>query len=160
MESPKPDWLPDLFPIDPWTIYTFENLYEIFQRDFIASQPIYRGKIVWVFPEKEDNKEKIFWHLTSRKEKTTGQRLPDLRRSERLPWVRVMLQYPDKAEILDWDYEKGDGTINTYVWLKGYSFVVIMKKYPNGERRLITSYWINYPNERRRLEKRYFNRII
>lgn len=103
----------------------------------------------------EDGKEKIFWHLTSRDDKETGERLPDLRRCERLPWVRPMLDYPEKREVLAWDHEEGDGTIKTYVWLENHDFVVIMKKYPDGRRRLITSFWVEYANTKRKLRKKY-----
>jgi hypothetical protein len=159
MMTTKPAWLPDMFPVNPWTEQTFDLLYAIFRRDFIESQPCYRGCTVWFFPEKAADKELVFWHLTSRDDKETGERLPDLRRSERLPWARPMLDNADKLEILDWDYEEGDGTIKTYVWLKDNDYLTILKKYPDGRRRLITSFWIDYQNTRRKLEKKYENRI-
>lgn len=154
-----PDWMPDMFQVNPWTENTFELLYRIFQTDFVDSQPCYRGNTVWFFPEKEDGKEVVFWHLTSRVDKTTGERLPDLRRSERLPWARPILDNPDKPEILDWDYEEDDGTIKTYVWLKDYDYLIILKKYRNGRRRLITSFWIEYQNFRIKLDKKYEKRV-
>jgi len=155
-----PEWLPELFPVNPWQHDTYEALYRLFEQDFKASQPIYDGHTVWFFPEMEDGKEKIFWHLTSRDDKDAGERLPDLRRSERLPWVRPMLDQPGKAEILAWDHEEGDGTIKTYVWLEDYDFIVILKKYPDGRRRLITSFWVEYGNTRRKLRKKYDRRIL
>lgn len=155
----KPEWLPDMFQVNPWTGNTYELLYNIFQTDFVNSQPCYRGNTVWFFPEKEDGKEVVFWHLTSRKDNNTGERLPDLRRSERLPWARPMLDYPDKPEVLDWDYEEDDGTVKTYIWLKDYDYLIVLKKYRNGGRRLITSFWIEYQNFRKKLEKKYEQRI-
>lgn len=154
-----PEWLPELFPVNPWKHDTFDALYHLFERDFKVSQPMYDGQTVWFFPEMEDGKEKIFWHLTSRDDKDAGDRLPDLRRSERLPWVRPMLDHPEKAEILAWDHEEGDGTVKTYIWLENYDFIVIMKKYPDGRRRLITSFWVEYGNTRRKLRKKYDRRI-
>jgi hypothetical protein len=154
-----PEWLPELFPVNPWQHDTFDALYRLFERDFKVSQPMYDGQTVWFFPEMEDGKEKIFWHLTSRDDKDAGDRLPDLRRSERLPWVRPMLDHPEKAEILAWDHEEGDGTVKTYIWLENYDFIVIMKKYPDGRRRLITSFWVEYGNTRRKLRKKYDRRI-
>jgi len=159
MTSDKPDWLPDIFQVSSWQDDTFDLLYEIFQKDFITSQPFFRGINVWSFPEKEDGREKIFWHLTSRKDPTTGERLPDLRRSELLPWVRSMIEHPDEPEVLTWNYEEGDKDIHTYIWLHQFDFVVIMKKYPDGRRRLITSFWIEYPRKKRELRKKYEERI-
>jgi len=154
-----PEWLPELFPVNPWQEDTYEALYRLFARDFKASQPVYDGHAVWFFPEMEDGKEIIFWHLTSREDKEAGDRLPDLRRSERLPWVRPMLDQPEKPEILAWDHDEGDGTVKTYVWLENDDFVVIMKKYPDGRRRLITSFWVEYGNTKRKLRKKYERRI-
>lgn len=121
---------------------------------------MYHGFIVWFFPETDEGKEVIFWHLTHRVDKNTEQRIPDLRRSERLPWVRPMLDYSTEPEILAWDFKEGDGTIKTYVWLKDYDFLVVMKKYSDGSRRLITSFHVEYPHKRKKLQKKYDNRII
>lgn len=155
----KPAWLPDLFPVNPWSAGTYEALYQIFCRDLKDSRPMYRGVEVWFFLEEEDGKEKLFWHLSSRDDKATGERLPDLRRSERLPWVRPMIDQPNQPEVLDWDFEEADGTVKTYVWLRDHDFVVIMKKYPNQNRRLITSFWIEHGNTRRKMQKKHDNRI-
>jgi len=154
-----PPWLPDMFKVNPWTEHTFDLLYVVFKADFVDGQPSYRGHSVWTFPEKEDGKELVFWHMTSREDKATGTRLPDLRRSERLPWARPMINNAGQTEVLDWDYEEGDGTIKTYVWLKDYDYVAILKKYPDGRRRLVTSYWVEYENAKRKFEKKYEQRI-
>ncbi len=154
-----PEWLPELFSVNPWQHDTYEKLYQLFELDFKATQPAYNGQVVWFFPEMEDGKEKIFWHLTSRDDRETGDRLPDLRRSERLSWVRPMLDQHEMPEVLAWDHAKGDGTVKTYVWLENYDFVVIMKKYPDGRRRLITSFWLEYGNTKRKLRKKYERRI-
>jgi hypothetical protein len=154
-----PDWLPEMAPVNPWTNETFAILYAIFGRDFKASHPLYEGKVVWFFPDSEDGKEKIFWHMTSREDEQTGTRLPDLRRSARLPWARPMIDNSSQPEILAWDHEEGDKTIKTYVWLPDLDFLVLMKKYPNGGRRLITSYYVDQPHTRRSLNKKYARRL-
>src|SRR5208283_1307366 len=99
-----PVWLPPMAPVNPWTADTFGELYGIFKRDFKDSQPVYAGRPVWFFPEMEDGKEVIFWHLTSEKHRQTGERMPDLRRSERLPWARPMIDKSSQPEILAFDY--------------------------------------------------------
>lgn len=154
-----PKWLPPMVTVNPWTKYTFDTLYSIFKRDFKDAQPKYKGHTVWFFPEIEDGKEVIFWHLTHREDRETGERLPDLRRCERLSWVKSILENPDKPEVLAWDNKEGDGSIKTYLWLKSFNFLVLMKKYRDGRRRLITSYYVNYPHKRRNLEKKYKRRI-
>ena len=154
-----PDWLPTMVAVNPWTQDTFDTLYSIFTRDFKDSQPTYKGYIVWFFPEMDGGKEVVFWHLTHRDDKETGERLPNFRRCERLPWARKMLDNPDKPEVLAWDYKEGDRSIKTYVWLKDYDYLVLLKKYRNGGRRLVTSYYIDYPHKRRMLERKYSQRV-
>lgn len=153
---------------------TYGMLYGIFRRDFVDSRPRYRGREVWHFPEQEDGKEKLFWHLTSREVKPKpvprrmqryaasiqqqAGRYPDLRRSERLPWVRPMIENSQQPQVLAWDYVEGTGDTHTYVWLKDRDFVAIMKKYPDGRRRLITSFYVDQGYKRQDFERKYANR--
>lgn len=171
------DWLPEMFCIDPWTQNTYNMLYRIFCRDIRDHDLRYMRNEVWIFPEMEDGKEKIFWHLTTRFVKArkiprrkkkffpAGQtyieegRFPDLRRCERLPWVRALIENAKKLEVLSWDYEEGDLTIKTYVWLKDLNFIVIMKKYPDNRRRLITSFYVDQAYKQIDFERKYTNRI-
>lgn len=89
----------------------------------------------------------------------SAERFPDLRRSERLPWVRVLIENVEKNGILAWDYEEGDRSIKTYVWLKNCDFVVIMKKYPNNSRRLITSFYVDKEYKQHDFESKYKRRL-
>ena len=160
MTDSKPDWLPNLLKLMPWKSNTYEILYKLFQIDFIKSRPIYRGKKISIPLEKEDDKEKLFWHLVSKEEKESGERLPDLCRSERLLWTKPAIEHVDEPEIIDWDDEDNKKRIITYVWLKEYDFIVIMKKLKNEKRLLLTAYCIEYNHTRRYFERKYRNRII
>ena len=172
-----PDWLPQIADVDPWTANTYEMLYEIFCNDIRDYNLRYQGNNVWIFKDMEDGKEKIFWHLTTRENKVPQiprrktkfcqqnqrnaetERLPDLRRCERLPWIKLLIEHPSDSEILAWDYEEGDQTIKTYIWIKNYHFVVIMKKLKDNTRRLITSFYVDNPHKQRDFERKYTNRI-
>ena len=90
---------------------------------------------------------------------TDTKRQPDLRRCERLPWVKPLIEHPSAPEILAWDYEEGDRTIKTYIWIKDHDFVVIMKKYPGGKRRLITAFYVDMEYKRGDFKRKYDNRI-
>ena len=158
--NPPPAWLPAILELSPWTLARYDELYAIFEHDLKFGRPVYDGKEVWFFPEMDDGKETVFWHLTSREDHPTKERNFDFRRSERLPWVRPMLDHAAAPEILAWDYQEDDGSIRTYVWLRDWDFLVLMKKMRNGSRRLITSYWIDYPNKRTKLHKKYEARLI
>lgn len=150
------DWLPEMLSVSPWSVDTYEMLYAVFRRDFVVSQPRYRGFHVWFFTDMDEGKEEIFWHLTDKGKKPN--RLPDTNRSARLSWVRPMLQRCPDPEILDWDVEE-DGVIKTYVWLKNHDFVVIMKRMPDGRRRLLTAHYLDYSDMRNKLQKKYDRRI-
>jgi hypothetical protein len=173
-------WLPAMAQVSPWqhggSDDTYDMLYGIFQRDFVESRPHYCGQEVWHFPEKEDGKEILFWHLTSRKVdpkpmprrmqrysasiQQYAQRYPDLRRSERLPWVRPLIENSQQPQVLAWDYVEGTGDTHTYVWLKDMDFVVIMKKYRDGRRRLITSFYVDQDYKNQDFERKYSNRVV
>jgi hypothetical protein len=61
--------------------------------------------------------------------------------------------------VIAWDYEEGDSQVKTYVWLKDYDFVVIMKKVRNNKRRLITSFYVDRRYKRQNFERKYRNRL-
>jgi len=173
------EWLPSLVEVSPWEFSrqnnTYEMLYQIFCRDIINCDLKFANYDVWIFKDLDDGKEKIFWHLTSREEKAKkvprrqrkfyasdtipAQRYPDLRRSERLPWIKPLIENPNECEVLAWDYREGDGVIKTYVWLKDCDFVVIMKKYNDNTRRLVTSFYVDSDYKRMDFERKYRDRI-
>ncbi|CAE6517440.1 conserved hypothetical protein [Nitrosomonas nitrosa] len=45
------------------------------------------------------------------------------------------------------------------MWLENYDFVVVLKKYEDGGRRLITSFWVEYEDTKSKLRKKYTRRI-
>ena len=156
--SDMPDWLPEPLKLGAWSTQTYDHLYEWFQNEILSAPLEYDSQEVWYFREKEDGYEKLFWHLTSREDTATKERFPDLPRCTRLPWLRPVLRNASKPEVLHWDHVEGDGTTKTYVWLEAYDYVVILKKFDNGSRRLITAYWIEYANEKNKLLKKYERR--
>lgn len=160
MKNPRPDWLPDLLELMPWKTDTFKVLYDLFKIDFIESAPVYMGKKIIVPKQKENDGEEIFNHLTSKKDEDTGERLPDIKRAERLLWIKPIIEHADEPEIFDWDYYDEDKKrIITYLWLKDYDFIVIMKKLKNERRVLLTAYYVKYNNAKRKFEKKYADRI-
>ena len=159
-----PGWLPAPLSVMPWSSSTCDALYGVFRRDLLDGRLTYLGFNVWFYPDaEEDGREAIFWHLTSRDDKTVYPpvRLPDPRRCERLSWIRPMiLRCPCvTGDLLNWDHEEGDGAIKTYVWIHEHDFVIIMKKLPNGKRRLITSFHLDGEHERQKMKKKWSRRL-
>ena len=155
-----PEWLPALIEMSLWNEEVLAGLYAVFRNDFIDNPPRYQGGEVWFFPERERDKELIFWHLTEREDPPgTGNRLPDFRRCERLRWARALFDHCHDPQVKAWDYEEGDGNVHTYLWLEDFDYVVVMKRYPDGRRRLLTAFWVEYESKRRNLRKKYANRL-
>jgi len=81
-----------------------------------------------------------------------------LKRNTR-PQSRPVLQNASEPEVLHWDHVEGDGATKTYVWLRDHDYIAIMKEYPDGSRRLVTAYWIEYKHEREKLLKKHKRRL-
>lgn len=94
MTTPAEAWLPPLVTLDQhggdWPTY-LTAIYALFTRDFLASKPRFPGKRMGLkrLPIR-DGKEATFWHLVS-EGKVEEERLPDLRRCERIGWPRPMI---------------------------------------------------------------------
>lgn len=92
-------WIPDLERFEDynnsWEAYQ-EALYSIFKSDFIDSRPELEGKRVVIRRHPiEFGKEEAFFHVTCQDYKKDGERLPDLRRCERIRWVRAFIENYD-----------------------------------------------------------------
>jgi hypothetical protein len=92
-------WLPDLIYFEDyhneWGSYE-EALYNIFKHDFVDSKPLFERKRVNIRKHPmENNKEEAFYHITHRDYFHEQNRLPDLRRCERIRWVRSLIESHD-----------------------------------------------------------------
>ena len=61
-----PDWLPDIFCVDPWTQSTYDMLYGIFCRDIRDHDLRYFGNNVWIYRETEDGISRLVLSKKSR----------------------------------------------------------------------------------------------
>lgn len=170
------EWIPDPIEVLPWDDRTYDMLYEVFCNSIRDAVLNYYGSEIWFYRDQlDDNRETLFWHLTTRKPrkvprrkekflrkgtlKSNSIRFPDPRRCERLCWVNPIICNCHKDDVLDWNYLEGDGSTKTYLWLRKYSFVVILKYTGNNRRRLITSYYVDCDNTRISFEEKYEKRI-
>lgn len=151
-----PEFLPELVCING----TWENilnlLYEIFRRDFVDHTQYLESKPIDFDRRKIDSdKEEGFWHLIT---KGSGNRLFNPRRAERLPWVRSMIENYLHSSIRYWDYCESLGRVRTYIWLYSHDFVIVLEKRETYIF-LITAYYIEYPHQRRNVQKKFIKRI-
>lgn len=79
-----------------------EAVYEIFKEDFVDSKPIFRGKRLGLkrYPLVED-KEYTFYHMTHEGD-IENDRIPDLRRMERIAWPRPIIDDSEHAYLKVW----------------------------------------------------------
>lgn len=89
------EWLPPLVLLEnsdgDWNAYE-EVLYGHFKTDFVESLPHWTGKRVGLkrYPDYK-GKEATFWHFISEGE-IEDDRLPDIRRCERIRWPRPTME--------------------------------------------------------------------
>lgn len=78
-------------------------VYSVFEDHFIKSKPRYNGQIVSAQAQPAvDNMHKTFYHITHEGEIETN-RTPDLRRMERISYLKFMIISCPHKELLVWE---------------------------------------------------------
>lgn len=164
MTKPPPAWLPPMISVEgDWRDIVI-RLYQAFERDFKKGQPSFEGRPVWWNRRilSGETYEEGFWHLITRDDRTTGERLPDFRRAERLPWCTPTIRNDQDPGVKVWDYEEGSGKIRTYLWLESLDYVVILEKQRKGKKReaafLVTAFHLDGESTRRSMRRKYERR--
>lgn len=155
------DWLPPLLGFSGnWDEYE-HALYEAFCADWIfGPPPTVRNQRVTI--EKSPlfkGKEQAFWHLTS-EGRVEEERVPNLRRCERISWPRAILEAIDTERTVCWENER-KGARSLVVALPDYSYIVAMRQ-RNGYFLLRSAYPIesNRRRENQRKEHEAFLRSL
>jgi len=154
-----PNWLPPLVSLDDsggnWQRY-IDAVYAVFNRDFIASQPQYNG--LWVRCRRDpiyDGKEAGFWHCTS-EGRDESQRTPDIRRCERIGWVRAVIENASDAAVDVWPSVRG-GETRLVLWFREELLVVLAPRPWKAEQpkymQLVTAHCTMTEHEKRRMRK-------
>lgn len=99
-----------------WDMY-IDFLYSIFKRDFIDSKP-HVGKIVFrlKYKPKFQDRACTFYHMTHKGD-IESERIPDMRRSERLPWCRHTIENTNTYNLCFWEEER-NGHHRVCIWLQ------------------------------------------
>ena len=126
--------LPDLILFNDyggdWARYE-DALYAQFDRDVLQNNLRFRGAKVTArhMPEHE-RKWAGFWHLIS-EGRVEDDRTPDLRRCERLAWVRWIIENEAQCSEIDvWQNRRGREQ-NTLLWLREEYLVVLASRRKN-----------------------------
>jgi hypothetical protein len=160
----KPDWLPPMLKLSGTWEEIVSSLYAIFDKDFKQGKPRFQDYIVWWDQRilNDQYYEEGFWHLISRDDKNTGQRIPDFRRAERLPWCAPTITHSYDNTVKVWNYQEGEGKIRTYLWLEEYDYCIIIEKRKNVAKKvamLITAFYVDGPSRKRNLRNKLARKV-
>ena len=157
-----PEWVPEMVSVNGDPHEVFAMLYAIFDADFRRTARQFRTMPVWwdrrvVDPPYEEG----FWHLITRKDYCSGERLMDFRRAERLPWCGPTITNCGDGCVKVWDYEEDDGRVRTYVWLDPHDYVVILEKKAKRVGTvvfLVTASYVDGKQKREHLQRKFQKR--
>lgn len=152
--SALPNWLPPLVELSSyggdWNRYE-AAVYEFFRADFITSVPQFRGKRVGLKRHPViQGKEATYWHCIS-EGKFEADRLPDMRRCERIRWPRPCIEH--ETELKVWTEER-NGEDRIHLWLEAEGYLVVLAV-RNGYVILWTTFFVKHEHERRKFTRRY-----
>ena len=158
-------WLPELEYFEDyqnsWEIY--ENArYDIFREDFVNDRPEFEGQSVkFRWHPIEYGKPEAFFHLTCQDYSKAGERVPDLRRCERIRWVRAFIENyhcdPSLCEDCDgvkvWR-EPYKSKERVHILLEEERYLVILEP-RHSYCLLITAFYLQYDHALRKQRKHY-----
>lgn len=151
---PKPLWLPkELCYADyegNWGKF-LSDVYDIFLNDFKRSQAKYEGHTIVYDSTIELGKERVFWHLIQRQDYSALERLPDIRRCERIPWPRPIIEHSSDNAISVWKKEIKRQT-RIHIWLESLDYIVVLAEMPRVIA-LVTAFCTDIESHRKKLMK-------
>lgn len=153
--SDLPNWLPELILLENfggnWQRYE-DEVYSKFYTDFICSRPTFQGKPVYVKRFLEDGKERGFWHLVQ-EGPVEKYRTPDLRRCERVTWIRAIIEHTNDPIIKSWSKKIGSRTRHL-LWFEQAEYLVVLEKRQSAWI-LWTAYCTTRKHTKNKLRKEY-----
>lgn len=122
------DWLPPLILLSDfggdWALYE-EALYGIFRKDFLETKIYFRGQPLGLKRHPlSGGKEATFWHLTS-EGSIEAERIPDLRRCERISWPRPIIEHADDPAVKVWENERNRER-RACLWVEEEDYLVVL----------------------------------
>jgi hypothetical protein len=137
-----------------------DKLYIIFKNDFLLRSLTFGKSVVKVNRQiKFDQKEESFWHLITRQDKNHGERCLEIRRAERLPWIRPMIINYTTQFIKYWRHLEDNNLIRHYLWLEQMDYIVILEE-KRMHMFLVTAFCVDTDWTRKNLLKKYNNRLV
>ena len=142
-----PEWLPEIIKLEDfngdWDNY-LEALYNVYLHDFKHARPVFRGiqlSVKWHPLIK--GKEATFWHIISEGE-IEDERIPDIRRCERIPWPKPIIENSNENNIKVWQNKRKGDKIRICIYFEEIEYLVVIAK-----RKTKLIFWTSYPVIRR-----------
>lgn len=133
-----------------------DAIYLVFQTDFIKHKTKFRGEdLRFKWAPLFQNKPCTFYHLTHKGEDEQN-REPDLRRCERLPWAKPVIENCDKWKLKIWPQERR-GANRLCIWLElddepDYFIILDVR---DGYKLLWTAFVAQYSHEKKKKLREY-----
>jgi hypothetical protein len=121
---------PDLIPFEgEWDDYE-NRIYAEFLSDFVNRQVLFQGlRVKAPYRPATKGKHFSFWHIISESpdpnNKNEEDRVPDLRRCERIRWIRWAIENSECEEFCWWQNQRGRDT-RVVIWAKDHDYAVIL----------------------------------
>ena len=152
---PEINWPPSIMSLEDsggnWDAYC-EELYTCFITDFrINGMPKFEGQPLRLkcHPRCSAGREATFWHLIS-DGKTEADRIPNMRRCERLCWVRPMIEAIGTDQVIAFIEDRPEKAI--IVTLPDFSFKIVLAR-RDCYFLLWTAYYLEHGHQRRKLQE-------
>lgn len=151
-----PEWLPELVLLSSvggrWDKY-MERLYDFFRTDFLLAPPDYKGLRVGVKRNPlTSGREASFWHLIS-EGPVEEDRLPNLRRCERIRWPKRIIDHANEDTVLCWENTRR-GETRALLWVPDAEFLVVLAR-RSGYYLMWTAYPVTRAHRKRKLQKEH-----
>jgi len=120
--------LPELVLLDDydnsWQNY-LEAVYSFFVEDFVKNKPTFNGtRLALKRHPVIDGKEATFWHFTT-SGKIEDERIPDLRRCERIRWPKPIIESATCGEVKVWKNKRKNET-RILLFFTSESYLVVL----------------------------------
>jgi hypothetical protein len=134
-----------------------DAVYQVFFRDFIQHRATFGShKLHLRYHPTFQERPYAFYHMTHKGD-IEDQRLPDLRRCERIPWARPTVEQTEKLGLRFWEQTERRNGRRVCIWLdvdNGDDYFVILYVHRHYVR-LLTAFYGGAPNYARKRKKEY-----
>jgi hypothetical protein len=157
--SEHPSWLPPLVVLESFdgdSVNAYKELIFYYFSEDLIGKPApcsLEGKPIIVrYQKPEEGKHAGFWHCFT-EGPIERDRTPELRRSERIRWIRPVIEASGTDRVLCWETTRG-GKTRRLIGLPDFSYVVILEERDDAFI-LITAYAVNYERKAETLRREY-----